>query len=415
MKIAVLWYGKEWQSTYAWLLKNWYKKEQIDILDKSISDDYLQNLEKYDIIYKTPWISIYLPELQKIKEKIKTQADILFDNFKWKLILISGSKWKSTTSTLIYTILKNAWKKVKLVGNIWNPILSEVDFDDQPNYIVFEISSYMLDSTYNVWSTYSILTNIYNVHTSWHNGHENYINSKLKIFNKTKEAILRKDVYENLNFNFKSEVILFWEWTSFNFDYKFISWPTYKLEIDKIKLGWEHNYLNIASILPICQLENISQDVIEDTLINFNWLEHRQEFVGEFDEIKYYNDSIATIPESVLQALNRFWDEIDTIILWWKDDDYDYSQVIKIINSLNMQNIILLPDSLDKQKVGFRKKNIFEVKNMEEAVQISKEKTKIWKICILSPGAPSYNLFKNFEERGKLFKKYVKWVINFDK
>jgi UDP-N-acetylmuramoylalanine--D-glutamate ligase len=87
--------------------------------------------------------------------------------------------------------------------------LSEVDFDNKPDYIVFEISSYMLDSTYNIWSTYSILTNIYDVHTQWHQGHENYVNSKLKIFDKTKESIIRKDVYDNLNYDFKSEVILF--------------------------------------------------------------------------------------------------------------------------------------------------------------------------------------------------------------
>ena len=408
MKIAILWYGKEWKSTYNWLLNNWYDKNQITILDKSISDDYLENLEQHDVIYKTPGISIYLPELQKVRNKIKTQADILFKNFKWKLILISGSKWKSTTSTLIYTILKNAWNNVKLVGNIWNPILSELDFDNLPDYIVFEISSYMLDSIYDVWSTYSILTNIYDVHTSWHQGHKNYVNSKLKIFENTRESILRKDVYESLDYNFKSEVILFWKWTHFYFDDKFIYGPTYKLDISKIKLGWEHNYLNICSVLPICQLENVSWEVIEKTLSIFNGLEHRQEFVGAFDDVKYYNDSIATIPESVLQALNRFKNEIDTIILWWKDDGFDYSQVVEMINSLELRNIVLLPDSLDKQKSWFRNKNIFEVKDMKEAVQISKENTQKWKICILSPWAPSYNLFKNFEQRGELFKNYVK-------
>jgi len=408
MKVAVLWYGKEGKSTYNWLINHWYDKEQITILDKNISNNYLDNLEQYDIIYKTPWISIYLPELQKVKEKIKTQADILFDNFKWKLILISGSKWKSTTSTLIYTILENAWKKVKLVGNIWNPILSEIDFDNQPDYIVFEISSYMLDSTHNVWSTYSILTNIYEVHTWWHKTHKNYVNSKLKIFDKTRESIVRKDVYDNLEYNFKSEVILFWKWTYFYFDDNFIYWPTYKLDINKIKLKWEHNYLNISSLLPICKFESISQNLIEETLFKFNWLDHRQEFVWEFDGVKYYNDSIATIPESVLQALNRFWNDIDTIILWWKDDNFDYFKIIENINKLNLQNIILLPDSLDEQKSWFINKNIFEVKSMKEAIKISKEKTKKWKICILSPGAPSYNLFKNFEERGNLFKKYIK-------
>jgi UDP-N-acetylmuramoylalanine--D-glutamate ligase len=406
MKIAVLGYGKEGKSTYEYLKKQWYKN--IDILDKSISDNYLKNLQQYDIIYKTPWISIYLPELQKVRDKIKTQADILFENYKWKLVLISWSKWKSTTSTLIFEIFKNAWKNVKLVWNIWNPILSEVDFDNQPDYIVFEISSYMLDSTAYIWSDYSILTNIYDVHTSWHQTHKNYVNAKLKMFDNTKKAILRKDVYENLNYKFNSEVILFWEWTEFYFDEKYIYWVNYKLDIKKIKLWWNHNYLNISSILPICKFENISQEVVENTLENFSGLEHRQEYVGEFDGVKYYNDSIATIPESVLQALNRFWDEIDTIILWWKDDNFDYLKVIEVINTLKLKNVVLLPDSLEKQKDLFKNKNIFDVNSMQEVVKIAKKNTQKWKICILSPWAPSYNLFKNFEQRWNLFKELVK-------
>jgi len=407
MKIAILWFGKEWKSTYDFLLKNGYGKQDIDILDKSISENYLENLDHYDIIYKTPWISVYLPELQKVKEKIKTQADILFEKFKWKLILISWSKGKSTTSTLIYEILKNAWKKVKLVWNIWNPILSELDFKNLPDYIVFEISSYMLDSTKSIWSTYSILTNIYKVHTKWHQTHTNYVNSKLRLFENSKFNILRKDVYESINFDFQTEVILFWKNTYFYFDEKYIYAPKYKLDISKIKLGWEHNYLNICSILPICQEENIKQSVIEKTLEKFNWLAHRQEFVWEIDGVKYYNDSIATIPESVLQVLNRFWNDLDTIILGWEDNNFDYSQVIENLNKLETRNIVLLPNSFNRQKHLFKNKNIFEVKSMEEAVKIAKENTRKWKVCVLSPGAPSLNMFKNFEQRWELFSKYV--------
>ena len=181
----------------------------------------------------------------------------------------------------------------------------------------------------------------------------------------------------------------------------------YKFDISKIKLGWEHNYLNICSTLPICQQENIDEKVIETTLQSFNGLSHRQEFVGEYDWVKYFNDSIATIPESVLQVLKRFWNDLDTIILGWEDNNFDYSQVIDMINSLELQNIILLPDSLDKQKHLFKNKNIFEVDSMEQATKIAKEKTKKWKICVLSPWAPSLNMFKNFEQRGEKFKEWI--------
>ena len=402
MKIAILWYWKEWKSTHNFLKKQWFK--DITILDKSLDKNYLENLEKYDIIYKTPWISIYLPQLQRVKDKIKTQADILFENFKWKLILISWSKWKSTTSTLIYEILKNAWKSVKLVWNIWNPILSELDFDNLPEYIVFEISSYMLDSTKNIWSTYSILTNIYKVHTNWHKEHKNYVNAKLRLFENNKfwiAYIWTKDIIN------KENIIYFWEDTDYFFNEKFIYSPKYKFNINEVKLEWKHNYLNICSILPICEKENIAEKDIEQTLKQFQWLRHRQEFIAEIDGVKYYNDSIATIPESVLQVLERFEENLDTIILWWEDNNFDYTKVINKLNKMKVQNIVLLPNSLERQKHLFKNKNIFEVDSLEKAVKIAKEKTRKWKVCVLSPGAPSLNMFKNFEQRWDLFRKYV--------
>jgi len=407
MKIAILWFGKEWQSTYSWLINNWYKKEDIDILDKKDNPNYLNNLDKYDIIYKSPWISIYLDELQKVKNKIKTQADILFENYKWKIILISWSKWKSTTSTLIYQILKDSWKNVKLVWNIWNPILSEIDFNNLPSYIVFEISSYMLDSTKKVWSSYSVLTNIYDVHSKWHHWHKNYVNAKFKIFDNSSTAICKKEIYDKYKNKLSKEIILFGENTKYFFDNKYIYSLKYKFNLENIKLEWEHNYLNICSILPICENENIKKEDIEKTLSNFIWLEHRQEYVWEFKQVKYYNDSIATIPESVLQATNRFKDNLWTIILWWKDDNFDYSKLIDVLNKSSIENIIILPDSFKKQLHLF-KKDFYCVSSLEEAVQLAKEKTPKWRVCILSPWAPSYNMFKNFEQRWEIYKKLVK-------
>jgi len=406
MKIAVLWYWKEWKSTYNWLLKQGFKPEEIKILDKSVDENYLDKLDECDIIYKSPWISIYDEKVQSVRSKITSQAQVFFDKFKWKLILVSGSKWKSTTSTLMYLFLKQAWKDVKLVGNIWNPIFDEIDFSNPAEYVVFEISSYMLDSAPNVWCNYSILTNLYKVHTKWHKTHQNYVNSKLKLLNANKLA--------SVNVELKSlapereNIVWFGPGTDYYFDNKYIFGKKYKIPLEKVKIGGAHNYQNIASCLPILEAENISQNDIEKVLKEFNGLEHRQEFVGEFDGVKYYNDSIATIPESVLQVLSRFGENLDTIILWGQESGFDYRQVVEKINALPVRNIILLPDSFAPYVDKFQNKNIFQVNSMEEAVKIAKEKTEKWKVCVLSPGAPSLNMFKNFEERGRLFKLKIK-------
>ena len=408
MKIAVLWYWKEGKSTFNWLLKQGYKSNQIDILDKSMDENYLDKLDNYDVIFKSPWISIYLPQLQKNRNKITSQAQVFFENYKWKIILITGSKWKSTTSTLMYEFLKQAGKNVKLVWNIWNPIFDEIDFENQPDYVVFEISSYMLDSVDKVRADYGILTNIYKVHTSWHKNHQNYVNAKLKpIFQNPNwlfsVSIQVKEILDTIPEN----VVFFWDKIDYFFDDNFLYGKKYKIDKSKIKLGWNHNYLNIVSTFPILENENVSQKDIESVLETFMWLEHRQEFVWEVNWIKFYNDSIATIPESILQALDRFQKQLDTIILGWQNNWFDYSKVVEKINQLPLKNVILLPDSFDWWEDKFENKNIFKVWSLSDAVKIAKQHTEKWKICILSPGAPSYNLFKNFEERWKLFKKYV--------
>lgn len=407
MKIAILWYGKEWKSTHEFLLKTWVLDEDITILDRNLDKNYLENLEKFDLIYKSPWISNYIPEIQAVKSKIKTQTSIFFERFNWKIILISWTKWKSTTASLIYEILKSSWKSVKLVWNIWNPILSEIDFDDQPEFSVFEISSYMLDGI-ETRSDYAILTNIYKAHTARHKTHENYIASKLNAFNNAKNIILRESfdylLHENYSWNyyvFDENSPFFW------FDSESVYWVKYDFPISQIKIKWAHNFLNISSILPICEDLNIPEYLIKNVLSEFNWIPHRQEFIWTLDWVEYYNDSISTIPESVLAVIDRFQGNLWTLILWWEDNDFDYSELIERLNSLESINIILLPDSFNRQKSLFNTKNIFEVENLEQALWIAKSKTPIWKACVLSPWAPSTNMFKNFEERWLAFKELI--------
>jgi len=271
--------------------------------------------------------------------------------------------------------------------------------------VVFEISSYMLDSTPNVWCDYSILTNLYKVHTKWHKTHQNYVNAKFKLLNANKLASVNVELKSLVPE--RENIVWFGPGTDYYFDNEYIFSKKYKIPLEKVKIGGAHNYQNIASCLPILEAENISQKDIEKVLEEFNGLEHRQEFIGEFDGVKYYNDSIATIPESVLQVLNRFGENLDTIILWGQESGFDYNQVVEKINTLPVRNIILLPDSFVSYIEKFQNKNVFQVNSMEQAVKLAKEKTEKWKICVLSPGAPSLNMFKNFEERGRLFKELV--------
>ena len=174
-KIAILWYWKEGKSSLDFLLKLWFKN--LTVLDKSSTvnkiewinyilwDLHLDSLSEYDLIFKSPWVSPYNKKINNYKEKLITQAQIFFDNYEWKIIWITWTKGKSTTATLTYEILKKIWYNTKIVWNIGNPVLDEIDIINNKNYdyIVYELSSYMLewlDIKLFIW----VINNIYNCH-----------------------------------------------------------------------------------------------------------------------------------------------------------------------------------------------------------------------------------------------------------
>jgi len=176
-KIAILWFWKEGRSTLAFLLQKWF--QNITVLDKNkIQDkqdnisyitgkDYLESLEVFSLIIKSPGISPYHEKIIPHKNKLSSQTQIFFEYYEWKVIGITGTKWKSTVSTLTYKILEALWHRVKLVGNIGSPVLDEIDVNDSRDYIIYELSSYMLeDFTPKLYIGY--INNIFPCHLDWH-------------------------------------------------------------------------------------------------------------------------------------------------------------------------------------------------------------------------------------------------------
>lgn len=141
---------------------------------------YMDDLASYECIIKTPGISLYHPKLLAYKDRITTQAQLFFDYYPGKIIAVSGTKGKSTTATLIYKTLQEAGKKVQLIGNIGNPVLEYLpeNFLDEEEYVVFEVSSYMLENLHKK-NYISVLVNIYPDHLDWHQGFQNYLQAKL--------------------------------------------------------------------------------------------------------------------------------------------------------------------------------------------------------------------------------------------
>lgn len=436
-KIAILWYWKEGKSTLSFLLKLWFK--DITILDKNkiieqqkwikylCWDKYLDSLPKYELIFKSPWISPYNEKIKIVQNKLITQTQLFFDNYEWKIIWITWTKWKSTISTLTYEILKKLWYNVKLVWNIWTPVLDEIDIikNETYDYIVYELSSYMLESS-NLNMYIWLVNNIYNCHLDWHNWRENYEKAKLSIIKNSTYKIVNYELKNNIN-NI-DDIIYYWEW--WNYYHKnslFYKNEQSIMSDEKIALQWEHNKKNISWIFWIVDIIDKKhliedKDKIKEVLSIFWWLPHRLENIWVYNWITFIDDGIAVTPEATIAAIETYKQNIWTIILWWQDWDYNFSWLVNILKKYNISNIVLFPDTWEKifwdlsiykyekefiLKWDFNPK-ILKTKSMRSAVNFAYKNTWIWKICLLSNAAPSYNLWSWFIEKWLEYQNEVK-------
>ncbi len=372
--VCILGYGKEGKVSEKYIQKN-YPDLKIGILDQSLDENYLEKQEHYDLAIKTPGI---------LREKViipyVTATNIFFSQNKNFTIGVTGSKGKSTTTSLIYEILKEAGKKVRSVGNIGNPMLEITFFKIDPEEIfVIELSSYMLDDV-EYSPNIAVLLNLFPEHLNYHGDAKKYYKAKRNIFKFQKS-------------------------TDYAIEPPFAN--NYLVEkADFILLG-KHNKENIKAAIEVAKILNIDDSVIEKALNKFKPLSHRLELIGKFNDIYFYDDANAAIPEATIAAIEAL-KNVDTIFLGGEDRGYNFIELEKTLRDYNVKNIVLFPDSgkrMLKSREGF---NILETESMEEAVEFAYENTEKGKICLLSMASPSYSLWKNFEEKGDLFQDWVK-------
>lgn len=413
-RILIIGAGREGLATLKYL-KNINRNIDISISDKEKKEipsdinffwgkDYLKDIKKYDLIIVSPGVPPKeFESLIDKKQKITTPTQIFFDECKGKIVGITGTKGKSTTASLIYSILKDN-KKVSLVGNIGKPALEALEENSEDNIYIFELSSYQLHYL-NSSPDIAVLLNIFPEHNDWHGSFSNYYNSK-------KNIAKYQDKNDYLIFNNENKII---RRIVKNCKANKIIIENNKL-VDKVyeksNLISPSYKLNIAAAIAVSKIFNLSDEQIIKGIESFSPLEHRLEFVGKFKGILFYNDSISTIPQTTILAINSF-DNIGTIILGGFDrGNIKYNKLIKLILKKNIKNIVLFPTTGEKIFNKIKRKdrnrlNILFTSSIKEAVSFAYENTEKGSVCLFSPAAASYNLFKNFEERGNLFKKNV--------
>ena len=450
-KILILGFGMEGYSTYK-LIRRHLTNQKVYISDANPNacdkfedvvkdtnvqilsqDDYLKDLEQYDIIMKTPGLSFKDVDTSKFIDKIKSQIELFLEFVDVFTIGVTGTKGKSTTSSLIYEIISKQCEDVHLLGNIGVPLFDEIDKLTEKSIVVLELSSHQLEFV-QVAPNIAILLNLFEEHLDHYKSYEHYINAKLNIckFQGTDDYFLysidneclREHVEKMGDFKQKVFEISLDGNSKINENDKLIirNGNTVVTEEGEIlytdsearKLLGDHNFNNIMFAVTVAKIMNLDLKKATEDIYNFAPLAHRMEFVGEINGVKYYNDSIATIPASTINGVETL-KNVNTLIIGGKDRGIDYSDFAEFLGNTNIEHLICLPDTGWKiaDMVVNENMEIIIVNNMEEAVRFAKEVTRKGTCCLLSPAASSYGFFKNFKERGDLFKKFVLEINDF--
>lgn len=445
-KILILGFGVEGYSTYSFIRRHLPNKklyisdantkfiemyddvakdENIEITSK---DDYLINLEQFDIIMKTPGLSFKNVDISKFIHKIKSQLELFLEFIDVFTIGVTGTKGKSTTSSLIYSIINEQCQDVHLLGNIGVPLFNEIDKLTEKSIVVLELSSHQLEYV-EVAPNISIILNIFEEHLDHYKSYEHYINAKINICRYQKEndyfiysidnEILNNHIMGMQEIKPNICEISYLGNEKQHADSKLIKRNENMViseendvlytDSENRKILGDHNFNNIMFAATVAKIMNLDLEKAQETIYKFEPLPHRMEFVGEFDGVKYYNDSIATVPASTINGVETLKD-VNTLIIGGKDRGVDYTEFAEFLGNTNIENLICLPDTgwAIADMVVNENMGKFIVNDMKMAVSIAKQVTKKGSICLLSPAASSYGFFKNFKERGELFKKFVR-------
>ncbi|MBQ6569070.1 MAG: UDP-N-acetylmuramoyl-L-alanine--D-glutamate ligase [Clostridia bacterium] len=381
--------------------------EDYDLGDAEIfaGDGYLDVLDSFDIVIKSP--GLVLPKkFSEYKCLITSQTELFFKRYRDQIIGITGTKGKSTVSSLTYHELSQNGIPALLAGNIGTPVFEIVDDITPETKIVLELSCHQLE--YNHYSpALSVILNIYEDHLDHYGTHENYVNAKKNIYLHQKPLEM---LYCGENFlPYKKEN------PSRTFVVKPDILPFKSLsDIEGVKLRGEHNLSDCAFAYLIAKSLGVTDEGFIAALKTFNPLKHRLEPVANIGGIEYFDDSISTTVESSINAMKSI-ENAQTILLGGMDRGIDYSALVEYLaTDCKLANIVFMYASgkriyemLSERCGGTFSKNVYLTADLKEAVSVAKSITKPGGACILSPAAASYGYFKNFEERGDAFTKLV--------
>lgn len=383
-RILIWGYGREGKSTEAFL-KRECPDAEVDIFEGKREEI---DEEKYDYIVKSPGIVMF-----EDNDKFISQTEIFLREFRDQVIGVTGTKGKSTTSSMLYKVLSECTdKKVLLVGNIGKPCLDYYEEITTDTIVVFEMSCHQLMHG-KVSPHVAVFLNLYEEHLDYYGTVERYFEAKSHItaYQEEGDFVFLGENVPKIATKAQKNVI-----------------GKDDLYDGKLGILGKHNLYNARFVYEIAvKIYGCEGSAVRKSLEGFEALPHRLKFVGERGGIRFYDDSISTIPEAAISAADSIPD-IQTLLIGGMDRGINYGILVDFIQKRKDLKFICMYASGKRifDEAGERE-NCFYVEDLKGAVELSKKITKPGKACVLSPAAASYGYFKNFEERGDVFCEYV--------
>ena len=388
----------------------------------------LHFLRGFNVIFRSPSClpsTLQLMSEQKRGAIVTSEIEMLMNVCPCKIIGVTGSDGKTTTTTLIYEILKKGGYNCHLGGNIGIPLFTEVKNFKEDDIVILELSSFQLMGM-EISPDISVITNISPNHLDKHSSYEEYIEAKKNIFkfqDENGKVVLNydNDITRDLAKEVEGKVEFFSSKEKLD-DGVILDDNTIKdckdgvrkhiINVDEIHLRGLHNYENIcAAIAATSDLVDLNRQV--NAIKEFTGVKHRLEFVKEINGVKWYNDSIGTSPSRTIAGLNSF-DEKIVLIAGGYDKQLDYKPLVKPILD-KVSKLILMGDTASKIYKAVMEETerleivfpVYKCTSLEAAVTRAKNVAKPGEIVLFSPASASFDMFKNFEERGDKFKELV--------
>ena len=386
-----------------------------------LGEGYLKEIpDGTEIIFKTPGLRGDVPELLAAKEKgieVTSEMELFFELCPCEIIAVTGSDGKTTTTTLIGEMLKKEGYTCHIGGNIGKPLVVELENMKPDDKAVLELSSFQLFSMKKS-PKIAVVTNVTPNHLDWHKDFEEYIESKKNIMKYQDENSVLITNYSNAITKKMGEEAK-GEWRSFSstkdalvhLDNNEIFFGSEKIiNASDIIIPGIHNIENYMAAIAATK-DYVSRETVEYVAKNFGGVSHRIELVRTLDGVRYYNDSIASSPARTTAGLSSFNEKV-ILIAGGYDKKIPFDEFGEVINE-RVKKLVLV--GLTSEKIEAAVKNasnfeglpIFRETDFEHAVKTARNCAESGDIVILSPACASFDLFKNFEERGNFFKKIV--------